>query len=171
MIFMKEQIITSNNIMKQAIYTFTMCLFLFSQTAVMAQSNEKNKERWEKYKTEKIAFLTNNLELSPEEAQSFWPVYNQMDKERWSVQKCRRDLEHKLRETEETLSDKEATKLSKEFAGSLQNEAMVLVNFNEKFLEILPPQKVLKLYKVENEFRMYMIRKYRDHRKNGDKHP
>ena len=157
--------------MKQVIYIFTICLLLFSQTAVKAQSSEKNKDRWQKYQTEKIAFLTANLELSPEEAQKFWPVYNQMDKERWASQKMRREMEHELRETAESLSDKQALELTKKYAGSMQKEADVYVNFNEKFLDILSPQKVLKLYKAENDFRMHMMKKYRDHRKNGEKHP
>ena len=157
--------------MKQVIYFFTISLFLLTQIAAHAQRGEGNKGRWEKYQSEKIAFLTSNLELSPEEAQKFWPVYNQMDKERWAAQKMRREMEHELRKTEETLSDKQAIELTKKFAGSMQKEANLHVDYNEKFLEILPPKKVLKLYKAENEFRMHMIKKYRDQRKNGEKHP
>ena len=48
------------------------------------------------------------------------------------------------------------TKLYDEKEGSLATK------YNEQFLKILPAQKVLKLYKAENEFRMYMFRKYRD---------
>jgi hypothetical protein len=157
--------------MKQTIYIITIAFFLLSQFAVTAQRSKDGKERWQKYQTEKIAFLTANLELSPEEAQTFWPVYNQMDKERWEAQSMRREMEHELRETEESLSDKQAIELTKKYAGSLQKEANVHVNFNEKFLEILPPKKVLKLYKAENDFRMHMMKKYRDQRKNGEKHP
>jgi hypothetical protein len=157
--------------MKQAIYIISISIFLLSQLAATAQRSEAGNERWKKYQTEKIAFLTANLELSPEEAQKFWPVYNQMDKERWAAQKMRREMEHELRETEETLSEKEALELTKKYAGSMQKEAGVHVSYNEKFLEILSPKKVLKLYKAENDFRMHMIRKYRDQRKNGEKHP
>ena len=38
----------------------------------------KRDESWkEKMRSEKIAFLTNEISLTPEEAQLFWPVYNQ----------------------------------------------------------------------------------------------
>lgn len=157
--------------MKQIKYLLIVGILILSQLSLVAQRRDGGKERWEKYRTEKISFLTDNLELTPEEAQKFWPVYNQMDKERWEAQKMRRELEHKLRDAEENLSDKEAIKLTKEFAGSMQKEANAMVNYNDKFLEILPPKKVLKLYKAENEFRMHMIRKYRDRKKNGENHP
>ena len=118
----------------------------------------------------KVGFITNELALTTDEAAKFWPIYNQMEKERWDAQKLRRELEDKVREAEENLSDAEVTKLTRDFAGSMQKEGALATSYNEKFLKVLPPKKVLKLYKAENEFRMNMIRKYRDGDKN-DKGP
>jgi len=134
---------------------------LTGTTSVKAQRN-KHEERWEKYRSEKIAFLTSYLELTPKEAQKFWPVYNEMEQEKWEAQKLRRELGEKVRDAEESLNDKEITKLTREFAGGMQKEADILIRYNEKLLKIIPPKKVLKLYKAENEFRMYMIKKFRD---------
>ena len=36
----------------------------------------------EKIQAEKIAFLTAELNLTPQEAQTFWPIYNQINKEK-----------------------------------------------------------------------------------------
>ncbi len=150
------------------IIVFSVIALVFS-VFVSAQPRDKDHEdRWEKYRSEKVAFLTSTLELTPTEAQKFWPVYNQLEKERWEAQKLRREMEEKVLEAEETMSDNKIKQLTREFAGSMQKEANMLVNYNERFLEILPAGKVLKLYKAENEFRMYMIKKFRDRRKNGD---
>lgn len=149
------------------IFLFVVLLAFGSVT--IAQPKDKDHEsRWEKYRAEKVAFLTSNLELSPDEAQKFWPVYNQLEKERWQAQKLRREMEEKVLEAEETMSDNKIKQLTREFAGSMQKEAELLTSYNEKFLDILPSVKVLKLYKAENEFRMYMIKKFRDRKKNGD---
>lgn len=143
-------------------------LFFALIVAASAQPGDsKHEDRWEKYRSEKIAFLTTNLELTPAEAQRFWPVYNQLEKERWESQKFRREMEEKVLEAEESMPDPKIKELTREFAGSMRKEADMLASYNEKFLEILPPRKVLKLYKSENEFRMYMIKKWRD-RKRGD---
>ena len=158
--------------MRQSIYLLLTGIFLLLQLNGAAQRDKDNgKERWEKYRAEKVSFLTDKLSLTPEEAQKFWPVYNQLDKDRWAAQRMRREMEHELKETEDQVSNREAKELTRKFAGSLLTEANLLVDFNEKFLEILPPRKVLQLYKAENEFRSYMIKKYRDRRKNGDNHP
>lgn len=157
--------------MKQIIFLLTLGIFLVAQTNVLAQRNEDNKKRWERYRSEKVAFLTTNLDLTPEEAQEFWPVYNKMDKEKSEAQQRRRELEHKVRDAGETLSDDEIVKLTREFAATMEKEGALPNKYNEEFLKILPPKKVLKLYKVESEFRMHMIKKYRDQRKNGGKHP
>lgn len=143
-------------------------LLAFGLTSVAQPAEKDHKSRWEKFRAEKIAFLTSNLELTPAEAQRFWPVYNQLEKERWEAQKFRREMEEKVLEAQESMSDQKIKQLTREFAGSLQKEANLLVNYNEKFLGILPPGKVLRLYKAENEFRMYMIKKFRDKKRNGE---
>ncbi len=134
---------------------------------VIAQDND-HQERWEKIRSEKVAFLTDKLKLTPTEAQKFWPVYNELENKRWEAQKCRRDLEVKVKEAEESLSDKEVIELTRDYAGNMQKEGALMVKYNDEFLKILPPQKVLILYKAENEFRMYMIQKYRDRRRSEE---
>lgn len=143
-------------------------LIAFGLTTAAQPTDKDHESRWEKFRSEKIAFLTTNLELTPEEAQKFWSVYNELEKERWEAQKFRREMEGKVLEAQESMSDQKIKQLTREFAGSLQKEANLLVNYNEKFLEILPSRKVLKLYQAENEFRMYMIKKYRDRKRNGE---
>ena len=155
--------------MKKIILIVLAGMFVFTGFKVSAQ-NESHEARMEKYRTEQVAFLTSKLELTPAEAEKFWPIYNQLEKERWEAQKCRRDLEDKVRDAEENLSENEVTKLTRDFAGSMQKEGDLMTSYNEKFLKVLTPKKVLKLYKAENEFRMNMIRRYRDNDK-GDKGP
>jgi len=151
--------------MKRIISSLIIILII-ALTNAQAQ-NKKHEEKWEKFRSEKIAFLTSSLELTPQEAEKFWPVYNQMEKERWEAQKLRREMGEKIRDAEQSLSEREITELTREFANSMQKEAHILVKYNEKFLKILPPAKVLKLYKAENEFRMYMIKKFRDRHNNS----
>jgi hypothetical protein len=52
----------------------------------------------------------------------------------------------------------------------MAKEGALMSGYNEKLLKVIPAKKVLKLYKAENEFRMNMIRKYRDGGK-GEKGP
>ena len=150
--------------MKRTVFMILTGFIVFAGYLASAQ-NESHEARIEKFRTEKIAFLTSKLELTPAEAEKFWPIYNQFEKERWEAQMSRRDLEDKVRDAEENLSEAEVIKLTRDFAQSMQKEGAMATSYNEKFLKVLPPKKVLKLYKAENEFRMNMIRRYRDNDK------
>ena len=59
-------------------------IFVISTQQINAQ-NESREARMEKFRTEKIAFLTTKLELTTTEAEKFWPIYNQLEKERWEA--------------------------------------------------------------------------------------
>src|SRR5690606_1178834 len=48
-------------------------LFLVATLSLSSQE----KQDWEKIKSLKVAFITEKLELTPKEAQSFWPIYNE----------------------------------------------------------------------------------------------
>ncbi|HKJ77882.1 MAG TPA: hypothetical protein VKA10_00050 [Prolixibacteraceae bacterium] len=150
------------------ILAFISCAF--SGLAQGHQNRENGHEdRWDKIKAEKVAFFTEELDLTPDEAQKFWPVYNEMEDKRWEAQKSRRELEKQIRDAQETMSEKEIKELTRQFAGSLQQESDLYVKYNEKFLDVLPSYKVLKLYKAENEFRMHMIKKWRGRKNNDNK--
>jgi len=156
--------------MKRQVILYLSLLFIFSNSIVNAQRNSgHSQDRWEKYRSEKVAFLTSNLELTPAEAEKFWPVYNQMDTERWDAQKLRREMEDRVIEAGDAMSDKKVIELTRAFVESMQKEGALSTKYNEKFLKILPPKKVLKIYKTEKEFRMYIIKKYRDHDINSKK--
>jgi Spy/CpxP family protein refolding chaperone len=54
-------------------------------------------EKKENIEAMKIAFITNKLELSPEEAQKFWPVYNQYNEKLKDLRKKRRQDEREAK--------------------------------------------------------------------------
>ena len=155
--------------MKNIFNVIIVVLLLISSVSVKAQNENKSESRREKFRAEKISFLTEKLDLSPTEAQKFWPVYNTLEKSRWAAQKARRELEAKVQDVEgKNLSKNEIIQLTRDYSSSMEKEGELYVKYNEEFLKILPPVKVLNLYRLENEFRMYMIRKYRDRDRNKD---
>ena len=55
-------------------YILFLVVFLSITTFVSAQRGGGGKNRMESYR---IAYITDKLSLTPEEAQRFWPIYNQ----------------------------------------------------------------------------------------------
>lgn len=143
-------------------------LFLISMLSIFAVSVLVAQERrgpspeiLEKIKTEKISFFTSKLDLTPVEAQAFWPVYNEFEKKRFELQRQIHQFERMPDETITNLSETEIEKMTNNYIDSFEKEALLLKEYNKQFQKILTKKKVLMLYRTENEFRSHLIREYK----------
>jgi Spy/CpxP family protein refolding chaperone len=119
-------------------------------------------KQWqERIESEKIAFLTNEMSLTPKEAQTFWPVYNQAQKEQRDAveasMKAFVELDKALREGK---TGKEIDSLLEKYikAADAQNNSAKYLN---EYLKVLPAEKVAKLFVGEEKFRQNQINRLR----------
>lgn len=146
--------------MKKLYTTIIMATFCF--LGLNAQDRrDKSPEMFEKIKAEKISFFTSKLDLSPAEAQAFWPIYNELEKKRFDIKRQIHEFERMPEDEFAKLSDSEIEKLTNNYIGSFEKEALLLKEYNKQFLKILPKKKVLMMYRTENEFRSHLIREYK----------
>jgi hypothetical protein len=140
--------------MKQFFIFLGMLIALTTQ--IQAQGPGRPRERMEAMRT---AFITNKLNLTPEEAQQFWPVYNQMDAER-------RKLQQKYRpETEvAAMSDAEAEKFLN--AHFTMEEEMVRLKreYYQRLRKTITVRKLAMLPRIEHEFRQELVETLRERR-------
>jgi hypothetical protein len=85
----------------------------------------------------KIAYLTNKLALSPEEAQKFWPVYNKYMEE---IRTTRLDAREKKQN--EIVTDEKILTIRKKYS--------------VEFGKVLSSEKVNTFFKAEKEFGNYL---------------
>jgi hypothetical protein len=137
-------------------------LSIFTISVIVAQERKgPSPEMFEKIKAEKVSFFTGKLDLTAAEAQAFWPVYNEFEKKRFEIQRQKHDFERMPDEEFNKLSEVEIEKMTINYIGSFEKEALLLKEYNKQFLKILPNKKVLMMYRTENEFRSHLIREYR----------
>ncbi len=99
--------------------------------------------------------------LSPAEAEKFWPVYNQYDKETEANRKEMR-AEHKAAKKDTELTEAEASAaIDKELAGR-QKELDIRKKYAAEFKKTIGAVKTLKLAKAERDFRKELIKRMRD---------
>ncbi len=93
---------------------YTLSILLLFVSASLCWGQPGRHQRHEKVEQYRIQFLTEQLDLSPEEGQKFWPVYNAYKKELDQTQEHRRAefLKRKLKDEGEQLSDEELKKWS-----------------------------------------------------------
>lgn len=128
-----------------------------------------SKPKQEKVESMKIAYLTQRLDLSPEEAQVFWPVYNKFSDELETIRKSHRGNIKKAREDFDELSEKEIEKLVDSEIVFRQNELDVMKKYHPQFKQVLPIKKVAKLYRSEEDFKrklLEMLQEKRDPQKD-----
>ena len=112
----------------------------------------------------KIAFITDELKLTTDEATKFWPLYNNFEEKQRELkqQKIRSYMKRFESGEVEKMSDKEATN----FLNQMENTEDEMYQLRKKFVsnlkDILPPIKIIKLKKVEEDFNRKLLQQYRD---------
>lgn len=142
-------------------------ILLASSINVSAQFD--NKGDWkERMQSEKIAFLTMEIGLTPDEAQKFWPIYNMvsddMDKAMHEVFSSYMELEKALNEEK---SDKEISKYLERYLDALEKQNEIRDDSVEEYRKILTDKKVAKIFVAEEKFRRQHIRRL--HERPGEK--
>jgi len=146
--------------MKKLLLISILSIFTFFIVNAQEKSGP-NAEMFEKIKAEKISFFTEKLSLTPSEAQAFWPVYNEFEKKRLEIQRQIHEFERMPDDKFANLTESEIEKMTSNYIGSFEKEALLLKEYNKQFLKVLPMKKVLMMYRTENQFRGHLIREYR----------
>lgn len=134
----------------------------------MAQHGAKGQERKENIESMKIAFITQKLDLTPAEAQQFWPVYNQYSDKTQELRKKRKQDHRETKQDFDLLSDKEVEQAVDNEIISRQRELDLQKEYHVKFKTVLPIKKVAKLYAAEDQFKIVLLDKLKDrNRKPG----
>jgi len=138
--------------------TATILLVFAGLAPLLAQSEEQI----EKFKKEREAYFTEKLELTDAEAKAFWPLYNDFYNRKMKLVEDERNTYSYAHKNAENLSDEEILEVLAK-AGKLKLDQLKLEEeyYQGKFLKALPAQKVLKLGKVEWDFRRHLMRELR----------
>jgi len=135
---------------KCLIFMVLMTLLPFSRVA----AQNPNLEKLNAYK---IAFFTRRLNLTSQEAEKFWPVYNEFQNKRNLIQQDRQALNKNINQNELNMSEKEMIDAGDKVISLQVQEASLAQEYHKKFREILSPVKVVKLYQAENQYRQLLL--------------
>lgn len=126
-------------------------------TSSQAQVNPEQREaRLAAFRAE---VFTRVLNLTPEEAQQFWPVYNEYTDRREQIQQ---DL--KANKQLDQMSDAEVEEQIRRHFDMKQRELELEKDAYQKLRKVLPIRKVAKLPAAEREFRESLVKKLQEAR-------
>lgn len=137
-------------------------LFLFFSLTFYAQG-EKMKVKKEQIKAMKVAFLTTELDLTSNEAEKFWPIYNAFDDKQFELKHQNRRGSYRNMDDElNKLSEKEATLLLNQIESNEEEIYQLRKKFISNLKGALPAVKIIKLRKAEEDFNRKLLQKYRE---------
>jgi hypothetical protein len=124
---------------------------------IFAQRQPDRVRNVDRIKAQRIAFLTEKMSLTPEEAQKLWPVLIEFnDKRKQLLIEFRASW---LSDTDVSkLTDKEAEKYAEAHVLHIEKSAKLARELHEELKKILPPKKIALLYEAEEEFNRKLMR-------------
>lgn len=127
---------------------YLLIIWVFFGSLSFAYAQYGNGQRAEKIQELKIAFITQKLNLTPAEAEKFWPVYNAYNTEIRNIRVNNRDGD--VLDNEQKLLD-----IRKKYKPSFEN--------------ILGPQRINELFNAEGQFRNILIQRLKNQRQQKNR--
>ena len=140
---------TINMMSKKILLLLTLALSGFLQ--VNAQEGN------EKIEAMKIAFITKRLQLTPEESQKFWPVYNQYEAEKKQIRQSTIGTVKELKEDGD-FTNTEAEQAIAKYVEFKAKDLDLIKKYVTEFRKILPATKVAKLVTAEEHFKKMLTK-------------
>ncbi|MBO6248852.1 MAG: hypothetical protein J6N54_08595 [Bacteroidales bacterium] len=147
--------------MRKKVTIIAIILMSLLGTGFASAQNQNKKKDWEdKIKAEKIAYLTDAMDLSPAEAERFWPLYNKAEAE---TRQCWRLMMEAYRALEASIDagkdDKEIGVLLDKFLDAQEASRGIERKYTTEYRKILSNDKIARLYISEENFRRQQIHK------------
>lgn len=144
-------------------------LMVFISINAIAQDGPFIRKKKEQIKTLKVAFITNELSLTPDEASKFWPLYNAFEEKQQEIRKQRLKgyVDRMDNESLDKLSDKEASTMLNQMESSEDELHQAKKKFVSSLKGVISPIKILKLKKAEENFNRKLLQQYRDRKRRN----
>ncbi len=120
---------------------------LFITLNIFSQGNKK-----EKIEALRVAFITSTLQLTTEESQKFWPLFNEYQDQLKSARKEFKSQPSTFENDPQAIAYLDAELLLK------QRELKFYKEFYEKIKKVIPVRKVALLRKAEEDFKKELLK-------------
>lgn len=127
--------------------------FAFSQ-----EMNELN-ERRKRMQTRKIAFVSNSLEISPKQSESFWPIYNVYSSELKSIYLKKKKVRRNYMLNKQSMNDIDLGLVIDSLFNLDQEYLDLKIKYVKQFSNIISNKQMFELYIIEENFKKDLLRK------------
>ena len=135
------------------IIMLSLPFFAFSQ-----EMNELN-ERGKRMQARKIAFVSNSLEISPKQSESFWPIYNVYSSELKSIYLKKKKVRRNYMLNKQSMNDVDLGLVIDSLFNLDQEYLDLKIKYVKQFSNIISNKQMFELYIIEENFKKDLLRK------------
>lgn len=117
----------------------------------------KDTKAREKIIAARIAYITEKLNLTPSEAEKFWPIYNEFDQKRKEIRTEAKDL-RKNPDPTKSAEENQKVALAQQHEFK-QKELNLEKDYSNRLLNVVSAQKVMTLPRAERDFRTLLLKR------------
>jgi hypothetical protein len=142
--------------MKRLVYIIFACsVCTFATGQVSEEVQQENNNAREKIKAARIGLITQRLNLTPEQAEKFWPIYNEFTQKRF-------DLRQQYKNAEKDVNPNNPDPKQQQALVDLglkikQDELTLEKEYSTKLMTVITAQQMLNLRQAERDFRNIII--------------
>lgn len=138
------------------ILVFVIILAGFSASAQNNGQQQKQSAR-ERLEAARIALITERLGLTTEQAQAFWPIYNEYAEHRRQIQQEYRNMRNGM--NLDNLTEEQQKQMLQTRMEEKQRQLNLESQYGEKLLGVINARQMMALKKAEEDFRSMIIRR------------
>lgn len=122
-------------------------------------------QREERMKAMQIAFITEEINLSSEQAEQFWPIYNKGSEESDEIRRQIKQLDKKTAD----MSEDEASHILADYFKLEQDLLQSRIDMMEELRNVISDKQVLQLVRAKEQFKKEVLKRIKSNRKNRRK--
>lgn len=153
--------------MKKAL--IAIALFVAATFAATAQEDKRPDKRRkfspEQFQEKQRNYITEKAALTPEEAEKFFPIFFELQKERFRIEREARSKV--IKERGQKLTDEQWKELLGHTADARIAIAQLEKEYITKYLNVVSPKKLVDIQRAEHSFQSYMIKTMSRQEKGG----
>lgn len=154
--------------LKIQFFLLLITILVLAPGVLQAMDNQGDSQpdaRQEAIEARRIAFLTDRMGLTPDEARLFWPAYNHNRQKREEINETFRTRWGRVKKVSD-LSPEDAALLAEDQIRRVEQLTALKRRFHEDLKRIVSPMKIALLYEAERDFNRILFQEAR--RKDDD---
>ncbi|PHN03895.1 hypothetical protein [Flavilitoribacter nigricans] len=150
--------------MKRAYLIWSFCCLAFAAGAQdFGDEDQISSAALDRVQAQRVAFITEKIDMTSKEAEKFWPVFNEYEREE---RKIRKRYQSDMRRVID-MSNEEA----KQFLESRFDMEQELLDLKRQYFlrlaDIISPRKLAGFNRADREFKKLLLNRIRANRRRG----